>query len=70
VFQTHWSKPLDTQRARAVNLDNVTHWFDLVKEYVVDLNIQPEDIYGMDESGFPPSDQGTTRVISRRGTRV
>ena len=24
----------------------------------------------MDESGFPPSDQGTTRVIGRRGTRV
>jgi hypothetical protein len=39
VLQTHWSKPLDTQRARAVNPDNITHWFDLAKEQVVDLNI-------------------------------
>ena len=32
VLQTHWSKPLDTQRARAVNPNNITHWFDLAKE--------------------------------------
>ncbi|KAJ6563093.1 hypothetical protein DFH09DRAFT_920423 [Mycena vulgaris] len=27
-------------------------------------------IYGMDESGFPPSDQGRQRVVGRRGTKT
>ncbi|KZP22653.1 DDE-domain-containing protein, partial [Athelia psychrophila] len=27
-------------------------------------------VYGMDESGFPPSNQGTSRVIGRRGTKT
>ena len=58
-LQTHWSKPLDTQHGRALNPTNVKLWFDLVKENIVDKDILPHNIYGMDESGFPPSDQGT-----------
>src|ERR1700692_209863 len=69
-LQTHWSKPLDTQRGRALNPTNVKLWFDLVKENIVDKDILPHNIYGMDESGFPPSDQGTQRVIGRRGTKT
>jgi len=69
-LQMHWSKPLDSKHARAMNPDIVKHWFDLVKEHVTDMNILPRNIYGMDESGFPPSDQGQQRVIGRRGNRV
>jgi Tc5 transposase DNA-binding domain len=69
-LQTHWSKPLDMQRANALNSANVTHWFNLVKEHIVDQGVKPCNIYGMDESGFPPSDQGTQRVIGRRGTKT
>lgn len=58
-LQTHWSKPLDTQRGRALNPTNVGLWFDLIKDNIVDKNILPQNVYGMDESGFPPSDQGT-----------
>ncbi|KAJ7439297.1 hypothetical protein FB451DRAFT_985330, partial [Mycena latifolia] len=32
--------------------------------------IKPENIYGMDESGFPPSNQGRQRVVGRRGTKT
>lgn len=32
--------------------------------------IRPEDIYGMDESGFPPALQGTCRVVGARGTKT
>jgi len=32
--------------------------------------IRLEEIYGMDESGFPPSDQGTQHVLRRRGTKT
>lgn len=69
-LQTYWSKPLDTQRAQSLNPENVRHWFDLVKREVIDKGIRPENIYGMDESGFPPSNQGTSRVIGRKGNKT
>lgn len=68
--QTYWSKPLDTQRAQSLNPEAVKHWFKLVKREIVDPQILPENIYGMDESGFPPSNQGTSRVVGRRGNKV
>jgi hypothetical protein len=69
-LQAHWSRPLDTQRARALNPAAVSHWFGLVKEHIADPDIRPEDVYGMDESGFALGDQGRQRVIGRRGTKV
>lgn len=69
-LQTHWSKSLDTQRARALNPGATQAWFDLIKRYIVDEGILAEDIYGMDESGFPPSHQGKERVWGHRGTKT
>lgn len=51
------------QRAQALNLEVVKHWFDLVEELVVKVGIRRENIYGMDESGFPSADQGKTHVV-------
>jgi hypothetical protein len=34
-------------------------WYELMKKYVVEMEIQPENLYAMDETGCPPSDQGT-----------
>lgn len=62
-LQAHWSRPLDTQRANALNPTAVQAWFDLVEKFIVKLGVLPENIYGMDESGFPPSHQGRQRVI-------
>lgn len=53
-----------------MNPDIVKHWFDLVKEHIMDKNIKLHNIYGMDESGFPPSDQGWQWVIGCHGNRV
>ena len=69
-LQTHWSKPLNMQRARALNPEVVDTWFDLVERWVVNQGIKKEDIYGMDESGFPPSGQGTERVVGGRGVKT
>lgn len=69
-LQTHWSKHLDTQRARAMNPEAKEHWFKLVEEFVVKLGISPECLYAMDETGCPPSDQGTQRVVGGRGTKT
>ena len=51
------------QRAQALNLEVVKHWFDLVEELVVKAGIRRENIYRMDESGFPSADQGKTHVV-------
>jgi hypothetical protein len=69
-LQTHWSRPLATERARSLNPEAVKAWFELVKKECVDQGIKPENIYGMDESGFPPSNQGRQRVVGRRGTKT
>ena len=69
-LQMHWSKPLDSKQARAMNPHIVKHWFKLIKEFIHDKNILPHNIYGMDESGFPPSVAGWQRVVGRRGNRI
>ena len=67
----HWSKPLDMQRAQALNPTNVDHWFHgLVKPYLYDNPVLPRNMYGMDEAGFPESDQGSHRVVGARGTKT
>jgi len=69
-LQMHWSKPLDTQRAQSMNPEAKKKWFELLEEFVVKAGIRPEDLYGMDETGCPPSDQGTKRVCGGRGTKT
>ena len=70
VLQTHWSKPLDTQRARAMTPEAKKNWFKLVEKFIVEAGIRREDTYGMDETGCPPSDQGTEKVVGGRGTKT
>lgn len=69
-LQTHWSRPLDGQRAQALNPKAVKRWFKLVEEHVVWAGIRKEDIYGMDETGFQPSNQGVQRVVGCHGTKT
>ena len=61
---------MDAQKGQALNPINVKLWFDMVKEHIVDAEILPRNIYGMDESGFPPSNQSTQCVIGHRGTKT
>lgn len=70
VLQTHWSKALDTQRARALNPEAVKSWFDLIEDFVVRAGILPGNLYAMDESGFPMAYPGKERVVGARGTKT
>ena len=70
VLQTHWSKSLDTQHVSCMNPEAKEHWFKLVEEFVVKLGILPENLYGMDETGCPASDQGTQGVIGGQGVKI
>lgn len=42
----------------------------MIKRRVVDKGVKEENIYGMDESGFPPSHGGVERVVGRRGAKA
>ena len=68
-LQMHRSKPLDTQRVHDLNPKGVKAWFDLVEEWIVKRGIQKENIYSMDKSSFPPSDQGSQCVVGGRGVK-
>lgn len=69
-LKTYWSKPLDSQRARGLNPTAVDDWFSIVYREIIEKNILPENTFAMDESGFPPGDDGTTRVIGPTGMRI
>ena len=77
-LHTHWSKPLESQRARALNPDIIRHWYQQVlKPHVVEREDGKEvldaDLYGMDEIGCPlteSTDQGTKRVVGCRETKT
>ena len=68
-LQTHWSSPLATERAQSLNPETVKAWFELVCDELVMTGIRPENIYRMDESGFPPSNQGVQRAVAQRGVK-
>ncbi|KAF5319127.1 hypothetical protein D9611_014093 [Ephemerocybe angulata] len=69
-LQSLWSKSLDTQRAQSLNPEAVKSWFDVVEKFVVEAGVEPENLYGMDESGFPMAYEGTDRVVGARGTKT
>ena len=69
-LQSHWSKPLDTQRAQALNPEAKKAWYKMVDREVIQQGVCVEDIYVMDESGFPPSHQDRERVVGARGMKT
>ena len=70
-LSTYWSKSLDTQRARCLSPDAVADWLgNIVKKHIHDTNLDAVQIWAMDESGFPPANQGTKRVVGVKGLRI
>ena len=57
-------------RMDAVNEDTITHYFDLLKQTLVDnsLTNSPERIYNVDETGVP-LDPRTPNVVTRKETK-
>lgn len=62
-ISTKWGILLDSIRARSVTPAAVALYFDLLEEAITKHNIQPHNIYGFDESGFPLGGGKKTRVI-------
>lgn len=69
-LQTHWTKPLDIQRAQSMTPKAKKQWFKLVENFVVKVGIHKEDTYGMDETGCPPQDLAKENVVGAEGTKT
>jgi hypothetical protein len=70
-LQTSWSCLLNTKRACALNPTIIRHWFkELDKKRVVNTGIRPEDMYGMNKSGFQPADTERKHIITCRGRKT
>jgi hypothetical protein len=41
-----------------------------LKKKAIDRGIKKENMYGMDESGFPPLNQGTECIVGRQGAKM
>ena len=54
----------------AVNEDTITHYFDLLKQTVIDNSLinSPERIYNVDDTGAP-LDPRAPNVVTRKGTK-
>lgn len=66
----YWSSGLDSKRGRAVNPTANAKWQELLKQLLEEFNIQAEDIYGTDETGFMSGIGQKERVIAGRGKKV
>ena len=69
-LHTYWTKHLPGNCAGAANPTNVRNWEDIIEEEVVVPGIQPDDIYGMDETFTPPEFAQMRRVIAGKGKNI
>ena len=69
----YWSRPLDNSRARAVNPNSTTAYFDLLEKVLKGSDgedpISPDCIYGMDETGLQQGVGVSERVIGPSGQK-
>ena len=57
-------KLIDAARIKDVSVERLTKWFEDLKKVIETENIEPENIYNMDESGFAIGDvEASQRII-------
>ena len=62
-LHTYWSAPLPSVRAKAGNQENISRYFALVKERIVEPEVSPECMWSMDETQINPDGTPTQRVV-------
>lgn len=57
----------NTQSLNPIAIDD---WFNILYRELVEKGVLPENTYAIDESGFPPSCEGTKRVVGTVGKKM
>lgn len=68
--QGYYSTGLESKRGRAVNLNTHEAWFKVLGDTLKKYNVDPDCIYGCDETGFMPGRGTRTRVFGKAGKKV
>jgi len=65
-----WSKSIDKDRISGLNWTNTWFWFwfNLLDATLKKYNIQPEDIWNLDEKGFAMGKAGSVKVVCQKST--
>lgn len=63
-LKTMWSSPLDKSRANGLNPTAVREWFEVFDEEVVQKGVEPDCIFGFDESGVMRGVQKKQRAVA------
>ena len=66
----YWSRTLDSQWGRAVNPATNAAWWSMYREIVEQYQIQPENIWTADETGFTTGQAARECVIAQKGKSV
>ena len=69
-LSTYWSTSLPGVRAKAGNRENITAYFALVKERIIDPGIPRECVWAMDKMQANPDGSTTQRVVGESGRRL
>lgn len=69
-IKRRWTVALESSRARALNRTNVAEFFELLHKTVEQYNIQPENIYNMDEKGMQMGVGMRARVLVDRNQKT
>ena len=64
-----WSKPIGSKRARAASIEILSAWLKRLEELRIEYDVQPSDIYNMDEKGFILGAADRARVLVRSPNR-
>ena len=64
VLQSRFSRKFDYQRARCEDRGVICEWFELVRETIKKYEINEDDIYNFDETGFQMGIISSTRVVT------
>ena len=62
-LHTYWFAPLPSIQAKARNQENISGYFSLIKERIVDPKVPPEWMWSMDKTQVNPDGAPTRRVV-------
>src|SRR2546423_12099293 len=68
-LKTVIGKSIEASRLQETSPDTLNKWFNVFESTVKEHNIQPQDIYNMDETGFSISTIQSSRVIINKEMR-
>lgn len=63
-LSSRYTRKYDYQRAQCENPDIIKNWFNLVKNTIEKYDIQEQDVYNFDESGFQMGVTSTAKVVT------